>query len=271
VSVREPAVAGRFYPGDARALRAELQRCLGGGGRDRKTETAIGIVVPHAGYLYSGGTAGAVWSRVQVPDRVAVLSPNHTGRGEAVAVWSSGEWLTPLGRVAVDGRLAQDFLERCPEARSDEVAHLGEHSLEVQVPFIQALNPRASLLPITIGTHRVATLRSAGQALAGAVRAAPGPVLIVASSDMTHFEPADRARRQDELALEQVRAMDPEGLMATVESEGITMCGAAPVAVMLWAAAELGARGCRQVEYSHSGMVTGEDSEVVAYASLIVS
>jgi hypothetical protein len=267
VSTRQPAVAGQFYPGTAERLRAELDRCLG---PLQPAAAATGIVVPHAGYVYSGRTAGAVYARVAVPGRVAVLSPNHTGRGEPVAVWAQGEWLTPLGPVAVDSGLAAALLAACPAARADEVAHLGEHSLEVQLPFIQKRNPAARALPVTLGTQRPETLEALGRGLAAAIRGCGEPVLIVASSDMTHFEPAERARAQDDLAIARMRALDPEGLLATVRKHSISMCGVAPVAAMLWAAKALGARGCEMVDYSHSGMVTGDDSDVVGYAGLVV-
>ncbi len=266
MSVRRPAVAGQFYPGRKAELLAELERCLTA---TADPESAVGVVVPHAGYVYSGATAGAVYSRVKIPDRVAVLSPNHTGMGAPVSVWSEGVWLTPLGEVEVDAALAAALLKGCPEAEADEAAHAREHSLEVQLPFLQKLNPGAKILPVTLGTHRVSTLESLGRALASAITDAGGDVLIVASSDMTHFESAGSARRRDEMALEKLRAMDPAGLMAVVQRERISMCGAAAAAVMLWAAKDLGAVGCELVDYTHSGMVTGDESEVVAYAGLI--
>ncbi|MHC4913947.1 MAG: AmmeMemoRadiSam system protein B [Planctomycetota bacterium] len=266
MSIRKPAVAGQFYPGRKEQLLAELERYLS---VEAGAQKAVGVVAPHAGYVYSGGTAGAVYSRVKIPDRVAVLSPNHTGMGSPVSVWAEGSWLTPLGAVEVDAPLAAALLERCPEAQGDEAAHAREHSLEVQLPFLQKLNPDAKVLPVTLGTHRASTLESVGRALASAITDAGGDVLVVASSDMTHFESAESARRRDEMALEKLRAMDPAGLIDVVTRERISMCGAAPAAVMLWAAKELGATGCELVDYTHSGMVTGDDSEVVAYAGLI--
>lgn len=266
MSVRSPAVAGQFYAGTEKGLLAELDRCIP---KDVEAGKAIGIVAPHAGYVYSGGCAGSVYARVVVPDRVVVLSPNHSGRGAEVSVWAEGEWTTPLGRVPVDEEMASAVIEKCPSAVADREAHLKEHSLEVQVPFIQKLNGGARILPVTIGTHDAGTLKSLGTALAGAIKGSGDDVLIVASNDMTHFESAESARRQDEKALERVRAMDPEGLLSTVRRERISMCGAAPVAAMLWAAKELGAGECELVEYTHSGVVSGDHSNVVAYAGMI--
>jgi len=266
VSARRPAVAGQFYPGSEGKLLAELDRCIP---EDVQAGKAIGIVAPHAGYVYSGACAGAVYARVLVPDRVVVLSPNHSGRGAEVAVWAEGEWATPLGRVPVDEELASALLDKCPAAEADREAHLGEHSLEVQLPFVQKLNGGAKILPITVGTHDAGTLESLGTALADVIKASGDDVLIVASSDMTHFESAESAKRQDEKALERVRALDPEGLLSIVHRERISMCGAAPVAAMLWAARELGAAECQLVEYTHSGAVSGDHSNVVAYAGMI--
>ena len=267
MSVRKPAVAGQFYSGSREALLAELEACLLAGATPSK---AVGIVVPHAGYVYSGKTAGAVYARVAVPDRVVVLSPNHTGLGRPVAVWAEGTWETPLGEIPVDEELAAALLAKCAPAEADESAHLREHSLEVQLPFVQKLNPAARVLPVCIGPQDASTLEELGRALASVIEKCGEDVLIVASSDMTHFESAASAKKKDDLALERVKALDPAGLMSVVARERITMCGAAPTAVMLWAAGALGATGCELVEYTHSGAVTGDDSNVVAYAGLIV-
>ncbi len=272
--LRPPTVAGQFYPAGREALAAELDRCIPLG---IEAEKAIAIVSPHAGYVYSGATAGAVFARVAVPERVVVLAPSHTGIGEPVAVWARGAWQTPLGEAAVDEELARSLLALCPGASDDPAAHFHdlpferqEHSLEVQLPFIQRRNPAARIVPVSVGTHDPRRLAGLGSALARAVKGAGGDALIVASSDMTHFEPAGRARERDELALARVRALDPEGLLQVVLGNRISMCGVAPVAAMLWAAKELGARECELVAYSHSGQVTGDDSEVVAYAGLVV-
>jgi len=274
MSVRPPAVAGQFYPGTRGSLLAVLDRCIPSGVKAGK---AVGLVAPHAGYLYSGATAGATYARAVIPDRVAVLAPNHTGVGDPIAVWDCGAWSTPLGEVQVDEELAGALLHRCPEASDDRTAHFHEnpfshqeHSLEVQLPFIQRFNPASRILPVCVGTHDRSALASLGDALAEVVRSAGGDVLIVASSDMTHFEPSGRARAKDDLAIARVRALDPEGLLAVVRKHSISMCGVAPVAAMLWAAKSLGAGECELVDYSHSGMITGDDSEVVGYAGLVI-
>jgi MEMO1 family protein len=268
LSKRAAKFAGSWYQGSKSALLAQIDDLLPG---NVETGKAIGIVAPHAGYIYSGSTAGQVYARVEVPDRVVVLCVNHKGAGAPLAVWTEGSWDTPLGALAIDSAAAALLLAECPGTEADEAAHALEHSLELQLPFIKRRNPNASILPVSVGTHDPGALRSMGEAVAAVVKRSAGETLIVASSDMTHFEPAVTAKQRDEMALERVRALDPEGLLAVVARERISMCGAAPTAAMLWAARELGATTCELVDYSHSGMVTGDDADVVAYAGLIVT
>jgi MEMO1 family protein len=268
VTQRPAAVAGQFYCAQGDALRSQVEGYLPQ--QASKSSSALAIVVPHAGYVYSGATAGGVYSRITVPDLVVVLCPNHTGAGAPVSVWSRGAWQTPLGAVAVAEKLAADFLSHCPEAQEDQLAHLREHSLEVQLPFLQVLNPKAKILPICLGTRDQKILAAVGQALAIIIENLKQTVLLVASSDMTHFESASSAAGRDELALAQVRALDPAGLLEVVESQRISMCGASAVAATLYAAKAQGASSCKLIDYTHSGQVTGDDSNVVAYAGMII-
>jgi len=268
LSTRAARLAGSWYPGSAESLTARLDGFLAS---DVDPDRAIGIVAPHAGYVYSGATAGRVYARVVVPDRVVVLCVNHKVIGKPLAAWIEGEWETPIGSLPVDAEAAALIVENCPPLEADEVAHSEEHSLEIQLPFIKRRNPGARIVPISVGSHDAGALQSLGEAIADCVRNLPGEALIVASNDMTHFEPAAAAAERDAMALERVRALDPAGLLDVVAREGISMCGAGPTATMLWAAEKLGATGCELVDYSHSGMVTGDDSDVVAYAGLIVT
>lgn len=272
MSIRFPVVAGTndkdgFYPGSKKALLAELQRCIP---VDAKAEKAVGLLVPHAGYVYSGATAGKTYASAVIPDRVAVLAVNHKRLGKPLAVWAAGSWETPLGSVAVDEELAWALLKACPAAADDEVAHLYEHSLEVQLPFIQKLNPEAKVLPVCLAIHADKALQEFGEALAGVVRASGSEVLVVASGDMTHYEPAAVAREKDGLVIDRVKALDPEGLLSVVRRRATTVCGSATTAAMLWAAKALGARSAELVEYSHSGQAIGDDAEVVGYAGVVV-
>jgi hypothetical protein len=263
---REPAVAGRFYEGDPLALEREVRTCLAApAGRI----PALGVVAPHAGYVYSGAIAGAVYARVLVPPRVVVLGPNHTGLGRPAALWPpGGGWRTPLGKVPVSGPLTE-ALAACPLVELDRAAHLREHSLEVQIPFLELVRPDVEIAALCLGPLDVGECAEVGEAVADAARA--HGALVVASSDMSHYIPAARAREKDRLAIDRILALDPEGLHRTVRREGITMCGVVPATVMLFAARALGATKAELVRYGSSGDVTGDDREVVGYAGLVVS
>jgi AmmeMemoRadiSam system protein B len=266
--VRSPAVAGQFYTADAAALRRELGVLV----QERpEREAVVGIVAPHAGYLYSGAVAGELYGAIAVPPDVVILGPNHHGIGERVALYPDGEWLTPLGAVPVNGALGKLVMELAPFVRHDARAHSFEHSLEVQVPFLQHLRPQVTIVPLCLGFGDYATCQALGAALARAIREWGNPVLIVASSDMTHFESATAARTKDHLALGELLALDPEGLLTVCRQEEITMCGVIPAVVMLVAAVELGATRARLVRYATSGDVTGDDRKVVAYAGVTVA
>ena len=274
--IRKPAVAGQFYPSDKIELLKTVKSCLNTGA---KKEKAIGVVSPHAGYIYSGQVAGSVFSSIEVPKVVVVISPNHTGRGAPAAIISDGEWETPLGRVKIDGRFARALMEECPNLREDALAHTFEHSLEVQLPFLQVLRPDVNIVPITVSHLRFSSCEELGHAIAQVVRKiTPSPngvelgenVLIVASSDMTHYEPCDVAKQKDSLAIERILALDARGLLDTCAREDITMCGVVPVAIMLIAAKELGARSGKLIKYATSFDVTRDYDQVVGYAGILI-
>lgn len=266
--VRQPAVAGQFYTGDGAKLKRQLQLLMGKGEAKKK---AIGVIAPHAGYMYSGAVAGALYSTVEVPDTVVILGPNHHGRGSRAALYPAGKWITPLGDISINERLPELLLGNCPLLEEDVSAHQYEHSLEVQVPFIQFARPDATIVPICLGFGDYASCRSLGTALAKSITEFGKEVLMVASSDMSHYEPADVARKKDELALREVLALNPEGLYKVVRSRGISMCGIIPAAVMLVAAIELGATKSELVRYATSGDVSGDYDQVVGYAAVVVS
>lgn len=265
--VRHPAVAGKFYTDDPERLRRELQSMVPAGERD----DVLGIVAPHAGYIYSGGAAGAVYGAIRVPDTVLLLGPNHTGMGAAAALSPAGGWLTPLGTVPVDERLSQLILAHAPLVREDALAHRYEHSLEVQLPFLQYVNPNVRIAALCLALPDFASIAALGAAVAAAIREYGEEVLIVASSDMTHYESAQAAREKDEYALARLAALDAEGLYRVCRDKGITMCGVIPASAMLVAVKALGATSSRLVTYTNSGEVNGDTRRVVAYAALTVS
>lgn len=265
---REPAVAGRFYPGEPDRLRAAVARHLAATPLEAAAVHAIAVVAPHAGYVYSGDVAGATFAAVEIPQRAIVLCPNHTGLGAPASLWADGRWRTPLGAVEVDARLAAD-LASCPLVTADHAAHRFEHALEVELPFLQVCRPDVAIAPLCLGPLDLDDCEEIGRAVARA--AANGGALVVASSDMSHYLPADEAERQDRRALDAVLSLDPERLFDTVRREQITMCGVVPVTVMLFAARALGATAARLVRYGSSGDVTGDRRSVVGYAGVVVT
>jgi MEMO1 family protein len=267
--IRRPAVAGSFYPADPKTLERDLDG-LTGGRRPPAGPAARALLVPHAGYIYSGRIAASTYLTARLASRVVIMGPNHTGSGEPIAVMPEGAWRTPLGDAPIDAPLAAAILACCPEARRDEVAHRREHSLEVQVPFLQRLVDGLSIVPICVGTHRLASLLALGRAVAEALRSVPGETLLLMSSDMSHYVPAAVAESQDRKALDRVLALDPEGLHRVVLGEDISMCGMAPAVAGLMAVRESGAATARLVAYGNSGERTGDFDSVVAYAGVAI-
>ena len=264
---RHAAVAGQFYPGTQEQLRSVLSGLIPAVPEKRRV---MGIVAPHAGYIYSGAIAGKIYGRIAMPATVLIIGPNHHGAGAAAALHPEGEWLTPLGSIAINPRLNALLKHSVPFVELDSSAHRFEHSLEVQVPFIQHLRPDATFAALCLGHGDFAAVQEIGFGVAAAIRGYGEDVLMVASSDMTHYESADTARRKDERALARVLAFDPEGLMKICRSENITMCGVIPTAAMLVASRELGATHAEVEAYGTSGDVTGDYHQVVGYAAVSV-
>jgi len=265
--IRRPAVADVFYPASDTALRAQIEGLLPR--TEAKTE-AIAVVVPHAGYLYSGAVAGSVYARLNGPQTCVILGPNHSGLGAGAAIMTSGTWETPLGEVPVDAGLARAILERSRVLEEDERAHRKEHAIEAQLPFLQVLFPGVPFVPLCLMNHEYGACRDVGLAVAEAIRASGKRVLLIASTDMSHYISRDLAERKDRMAIEAMVALDPERLHGTVLRERISMCGFHPTTAVLIAAKALGASRAELVRYTTSGDVTKDDSSVVGYAGLIV-
>lgn len=266
--IRTPAVAGMFYEARPRELRASVENLLA---RQHAPKPAFGAIVPHAGYVYSGRVAGEVFARLAIPAAVVLVSPNHTGRGAPAALDPSDAWRTPLGDVAVDARLSRRMAELAPSLVPDDTAHAREHSLEVELPFLQVLRPDVTIVPICLGAHDLDLCREVGEAFARLRAEARGdPPLLLASSDMNHYESRAIGARKDDRALEKIESLDPEGLFATVLSESISMCGVLPATALLFAARAAGAGPARVVARADSGDETGDVSSVVGYAGVVV-
>ena len=272
-SIRYPAVSGRFYPEDAEALEQELTRHLAPAPPPDKAEFAdpIACLVPHAGYMYSGHVAGAVYRRLPARPSYIVMGPNHFGYGQRLALLSEGAWLTPLGEVPLNPALARLVRDAYPAIAEDAEAHAREHSIEVQLPFLQHGGKTFNLLPISLAVVDYETLEQLGHAVAQAVRRSPEPVLIVASSDLNHYEPDDVTRSLDKKAIDRILDLDPAGLHAAVLRERISMCGVGPAVAMLVAALDLGARRAEMVKYATSADRGGPRDRVVGYAGIVVT
>jgi AmmeMemoRadiSam system protein B len=276
-ALRTPAVAGRFYPGRADELLREIREYSSSSHAqgDPSRIAAIGCVAPHAGYVYSGGVAGAVYAHLEIPEHCIILCPNHTGKGVPLAIMAHTIWQTPLGEVEPDAYLAERLMRRFPALQEDSSAHRGEHAIEVQLPFLQVRQPDLKIVPIVVGTSDFDVLRGLGEALADVISAweeeRKGKVLIIASSDMNHYESDAVTRVKDHKAIERMLAMDARGLWEVVLQEDISMCGFGPTTVMLTAAKLLGANSATLVKYATSGDVSGDRESVVGYAGMVIA
>ncbi len=268
MTIRPPAVAGMFYEGRAERLREQVRGCLPA---DAEAAPAFGAIVPHAGYVYSGPVAGAVYARISLPRTVLILCPNHTGRGAPASLEPSDAWRTPLGDVPVNRPLARRLLELSPSLAEDRGAHAREHSLEVQLPFLQMLRPDVEIVPVCLGAADLELCQEVGEAAARMRAEETEPFLLLASSDMNHYEARAVGRAKDDRALARVEELDPEGLFSTVLSENISMCGFLPSTALLFAARASGSRQARVVARRDSGDETGDTSSVVGYAGVIVT
>ncbi len=283
--LRKPAVAGSFYERREKDLKEQIEECflhrLGPGklptlpgsreqAQPKGKRRILGLVSPHAGYMYSGPPAAQGFfhlSRDIIPETVVILGPNHRGVGAGVALSAQGSWETPLGKVKIDEELAGEIVKSPDVIEADEAAHLGEHSLEVQVPFLQYIyQTNFSLLPICMMSQDIETVQKLGELLARVL--SEKNAVIIASTDFTHYEAQKAAQKKDREALEEILALNPQGLLKVVSQSHISMCGPGPVATMLTTAKILGAEKAELLKYSTSGDILGDYSGVVGYASV---
>jgi AmmeMemoRadiSam system protein B len=269
-NLRLPAVAGAFYPDDP-ALVAEDAVRLTAPDANRPPGPAIAAVCPHAGWMYSGALAGRLAAAVEVPTRVIVLAPNHTGRGARGSVWPGGAWRVPGADVPVDAAFCRALCEASTLLEPDTAAHVDEHAIEVLVPLLAARQPALHLVPVVLGGLSFGECETLAGAVASTVRAAQGPTLIVASSDMNHYLPDAETRALDAKALAPLEALDGHGLYRTVREHGITMCGVIPSTVAVLAARALGATRTTRVGYATSADAGGDRHRVVGYAAVTMS
>lgn len=268
--IRNPVVAGQFYSGSKESLAKEAKELVN---ETAQKQDAIGVVSPHAGYMYSGPVAGCTLSSINPKSKYIIMGPNHTGLGSPFSMSASDIWKTPLGEVAVDKDLAGKILENCPEIKKDELSHIHEHSIEVQLPFLQVLQKEFTFVPIVVAGSSPENYTKIGEGIAKSIKALKieKDTVIIASSDMTHYESQDTAKDKDSHAIDAILKLDEKALMESIAKFDITMCGYAPVAIMLAAAKKLGAKRGHLIKYQTSGDASGDYSSVVGYAGIIIS
>ncbi len=265
---RQAAVAGQFYPADRDELTSQLDSLLLA---REKPVKVTGLIVPHAGYIYSGAVAGEVFASVEIPQQVILIGPNHHGSGENIAVSGVDSWVTPLGDIPVATTLRGKLVQQIDALSIDDRAHQDEHSLEVMLPFLLRRQPQLQIVPIVLGQLSLADCLELGREIARVVQNTAGEVLLLASTDMNHFSTAEVSEQLDFMAIDAMTAYDPQRLYRVVRENHISMCGVLPTIVVMQAAYDLGARTCQLVRYAHSGQVNGDNRRVVGYAGLTLS
>jgi len=268
-NIRKPTVAGQFYPADPKGLNGLISSFAP---KDAQKEDVLGCILPHAGYTYSGRVAVQTLSRVNIKDTVVLLGPNHSGNGAIFSLMPQGFWQTPLGNVEINSELGNLFLKNSRHLEADALAHLDEHSLEVELPILQYFRSDFKIVPIAIKTDDLGMLKEVGEELACVIseNTLKSSVMFIASSDMTHYEPQRSAEKKDRLAVEAIIALDENKLAQLVKEFDISMCGFAPVAVLIKAAKLLGAKQGELVKYQTSGDTSGDTTSVVGYAGIII-
>lgn len=265
--IRNPVVAGMFYPGSAPSLQQQIGELV----EERAVkEDVLGLVSPHAGYMYSGHVAGAVISRIVLKDTFIIIGPNHTGMGHPFSMMAEGVWKTPLGDVDIDSELAASILKAAPSLEEDHVAHLEEHSIEVQLPFLQYFKRDVKIVPIVLAQGTGDIYKEIGLGIAEACKSLGREAIIMASSDMNHYEPQHIANDKDSKAIEAILALDEDELLKRIAEFRISMCGYGPTVVMLSACKEMGATTAELVVHQTSGDVTGDHHSVVGYAGILI-
>lgn len=268
MNVRKPAVSGQFYPGNPSRLFEEIERLID---PDIDKQKAIGVVSPHAGLMYSGRVAGKVFSSVDIPESVIILGPNHTGCGPQASIMESGSWQMPMGNVNIDQDLAQAIILNSDILQSDISAQMLEHSIEVQVPFLQYFHSDIKIVPIILGGHSLSMCKSLAHAIVQGINSSDKDILIVASTDLTHYKSQTEANQTDYKVIDKILNLDARGLFDMVIQEGISMCGVIPVTTMILAAKEMKAQNATLVKYMTSGDISGDYNQVVGYAGIIIN
>jgi len=281
LNLRRPAVAGSFYAGDSKSLNVQIENCflhkIGPGEiplvNPNRENNIIGLVSPHAGYMYSGPVAANGFYKIALdgkPDTIIILGPNHQGFGEDISIMAEGKWKTPLGELEIDADIAENILKNSKIIKNDKKAHQYEHSIEVQLPFIQYIFGKdIKFVPICMTRQDIDTDIEIAKSICSSV--VDKSILIIASSDFTHYEPQEYAKNVDKQAINAIIEFNPKKLYDIIYQQRLTMCGPGPITTMLIACKTLGAKKAALLKYATSGDITGTYDQVVGYASLLVS
>lgn len=265
---RQPAVADRFYPGSHSSLKKMIDQLMPTS--SVRKEKALSLICPHAGYIYSGRLACETISSAEIPECVVIIGPNHHGLGDRVAI-STTDWNMPQGVVPIDRLFAQKLVTCSPLISEDDRPHLHEHSLEVQVPFLQTFRNNLKIVPIAVSQLTYSDCQIVADAITAAIEQSDSRPLLLASTDMSHYESRASATSKDQQALDRIVDLDPHGLYQTVVKNNISMCGFIPVTITLMVSKQLGATTARLIGYTDSGETSGDLDQVVGYAGFVVS
>jgi AmmeMemoRadiSam system protein B len=266
--VRKPVVSGKFYPASAQELKKLLKGFVP---EETKKMLARAVILPHAGYIYSGKVAAVTVNKILKQKRVIILGPKHTDEGLDYALWPKGAWDTPLGEVKIDEELAEKILAKGNYIKADYLAHGLEHSIEVELPFLLHFFGEFKFIPIACQVAEVSVYQQVATQIYEGIKLLKDEILLVASTDMTHYEPDATARKKDRAALEYIVNLDEEGLLNKVLKENITMCGVAPVAILISLVKQLGVKKTQVALYETSANASGDYNSVVGYAGVIIS
>ncbi|MGE4357045.1 MAG: AmmeMemoRadiSam system protein B [Candidatus Omnitrophota bacterium] len=267
IIIRNPCVAGQFYPQEKRILLKTLETLVK---KDLNRERVWGVISPHAGYMYSGSIAGKVFAQIEIPEKIILIGPNHSGMGTSFSIMPKGKWLTPLGEVKIDEEIADTILKKSKYFKEDYLAHLYEHSLEVQLPFIQYVRDNFTFVPLIVQEASLDEYQEMGKELADILIPWQKKILVIASSDMTHYEPHEETKNKDKLAIDAILSLNETLLYNRIKQYKITMCGYAPCIIMLSMVKSWNAKHAELIGYQTSGDVTGDYASVVGYAGIVI-
>ncbi len=265
--IRKPVVAGQFYP----QTEASLNKMLSGlVNPEAEKEPAKGVIMPHAGYIYSGYVAGVTISKVEIKKTAVILGTNHTGSGKPFSIMTSGSWLTPLGEVKIDAEIAKSILKGSSLLKEDPSAHMYEHSIEVEIPFLQYLKKDIKIVPIVVSVGDIEDYQLLGKEIASSFEKVGRSALFIASTDFTHYESKEKAEEKDRLAINAILDIDEERLFNVVKELNISMCGLGPTCTLISLCKNLGAKKAGLVKYQTSGDISGDYTSVVGYAGMTI-